>query len=158
MEFAIIGLFISLYSIFLRSILLPRGFQLSHGIFRLFILLSLIANVSAFVGFHLLASGTATTNGNKEYSLVIAILTILSAGAIAGFWGVEYKDAKPDETHFLNVVSALFVIIFYALFFSVCFYIGKIQKPDDTVSWVIPGLMAFLLEINAVVDIWDYRN
>ncbi len=158
MEFAIIGLIGSFTSPLLRSACLPRDFPLSSCSFWVLLSLSLVANSIAFLGFHRLASGPAIANGN--YNSVLEILALLSAGAIAGFWGVEYEQFKPDEKHFINVISAFFVIIFYALFISTCFYIGKSEELQDTpwVSWVVPVIMMLILYINALIDILDYRN
>jgi len=158
MEFAIIGFFGSVISPLLRTFCLPRDFQLSCCRFWSLLSLSLAANLVAFFGFHRLANGPAIPNG--DYRAVLEILALLSAGAIAGFWSIEYQKAYPDETLLLNIISALFVFVFYALFFSICFYIGKSQELQKTpwVSWVVPGIMVSLLEINAVIDIWDYRK
>ncbi len=159
MIFAIIGLFLSWVStLFLRSVYLPRKYQFRDWSFWICLGLSLIANGVAFLGFQRLANGPAIPNG--DYRAVLEILALLSAGAIAGFWGIDYQKAYPDETWLLNIISALFVFAFYALFFFICFYIGKSEELQRTpgVSWVVPGIMVLLLEINTVIDIWDYRK
>lgn len=159
MKFAIIGLISSLVSpLFLRKVWLPRNYQLRSWGFGICLGVPLMANVVAFFGFQCLANGPAIPNG--DYRTVLEILALLTAGAIAGFWGIEYQKAYPDETCFLNIISALFVLVFYALFFFICFYIGKSEEVQKTpeVSWVVPGIMVLLLEINAVIDIWDYRK
>jgi hypothetical protein len=118
---------------------------------------SLVANFLASLGFHCLANASADACG--DYKTVLEILGLLSAGAIAGFWGTEFEKARQDETPLLNIISALFVTVFYALFFFICFYIGKSELHETpAVSWVVPGIMFLLLEINAVIDIWDYRR
>jgi hypothetical protein len=158
MVFAIIGFLMSFLSPLLRSVCLPRDFELLSRHFCFLLTLSILGNISALFGFHYLASCHAITNGN--YRSVLEILALLSAGAIAGFWGVEYQDFEPDETHFLNVISALFVLVFYSLFFSICFYIGESEELQHTpwVSWIVPGIMMLILHINAVIDILDYRK
>jgi hypothetical protein len=105
-----------------------------------------------------LANGSGTPTGNQR--AILEVLSFLSAGAVAGFWGIEYQNADDDETHLLNIISALFVILFYVLFTAICFYIGKSTEMQNTpgASWVVPGIMVLLLEINAVIDIWDYRK
>ena len=117
MEFAIIVL-IAVMSPLLRSFCLPRDFELSDCRFWMFLILSLAANWFAFLGFHELTNNHAISNG--DYSTILEILALLSAGAIAGFWAIEYKDAALDETHILNIISAIFVLVFYVLFFSIC--------------------------------------
>jgi len=159
MIFTIIGLSLSLVSpLILRNFFLPRNYQLCCWRFGICLSLSLIGNMFAFFGFHFLINGPAIPCG--DYSGVLEILALLSAGAIAGFWGIEYEKAYPDERLLLNFISALFVLVFYALFFFICFYIGKSEELQNTpcVSWVVPGIMLLLLEINAVIDIWDYRK
>ena len=156
MEFAIIVL-IAVMSPLLWSFCLPRDFELSDCRFWMFLILSLAVNWFAFLGFHELTNNHAISNG--DYRTILEILALLSAGAIAGFWAIEYKDAALDETHILNIVSAIFVLVFYVLFFLICFYIGKSKDLHNTnISWAVPGIMFLLLEINAVIDIWDYRK
>jgi hypothetical protein len=158
MEFAIIGLIVSLMALFLRDSCLPRDFELCSCRFRMCLGLPLSANLVAVLGFHGLANGSGTPNGDQR--AILEVLSLLSAGAVAGFWGIEYGEAHCDETHLLNIISALFVILFYSLFIAICFYIGKSTEMQKTpgASWVVPGIMALLLEINAVIDIWDYRK
>ncbi len=153
-----IGFFLSFMAPLLRSFCLQRKFLYSDCHFWFLLCLSIAGNLFAFFGLHQLASSSDIAKG--ECHAVLEILALLSAGAIAGFWAIEYKDAARDEKHILNIVSALFVLVFYALFFSICFYIGKSNEFQNTplVSWVVPGIMMLLLDINAVIDIWDYRK
>jgi hypothetical protein len=165
----VLGLIVSSMSPILRSfrcfrldLRLPRDYQLTCPCFWTpfwtHVLLSLVGNFVASLGFLCLANGPPNSDGN--YTGALQILALLSAGAIAGFWGISYEKAERDETPFLNVISALFAFIFYALFFSISFYIGKDHHLQSTpsVSLLVPGIMFLLLEINAVIDIWDYRK
>jgi hypothetical protein len=158
MKFAIIGLIASLMSPLVLRWRLPRDYQFPSRLFLICVGLSVIANAVAFWGFRCLTSGPAIPNG--DYHAVIEILGLLSAGAIAGFWGIDYQKAPTDEKVFLNIISSLFVFVFYVLFISICYYIGKSEELQKTpkVSLVVPGIMLLLLEINAVIDIWDYRK
>lgn len=165
----LIGLIVSVMSPILRSFrrfgpgwTLPRDYPLTRPSFRTpfwrYVFLSLVGNFFAFLGFRCLAM--SSHNSGQNYSGVVQVLALLSAGAIAGFWGISFEKAEYDEITFLNIISAFFVVIFYALFFSISFYIGKDPhlQPAPGVSWFVPGIMFLLLEINAVIDIWDYRK
>ena len=88
------------------------------------------------------------------------MLSLLSAGAFAGLCAVEYDKARKDESCLLNFMSFLFVTLFYLLFFGICYYVGKSENMHqvERVSCVVPLIMVVLLEVNTVIDIWDYRG
>jgi heme/copper-type cytochrome/quinol oxidase subunit 2 len=117
-----------------------------------------LGNALALFGLWSLASGPATPK--VEYSGVLGVLSLLSAGAFAGFCAVDYERAWEDESCLLNFLSILFMTLFYLLFFSICYYIGKSENMHqvEAVSYVIPIIMVILLEVNTVIDIWDYRK
>jgi FtsH-binding integral membrane protein len=117
-----------------------------------------LGNAFALFGLWSLASGPGTPR--VEYSGVLGVLSLLSAGAFAGICAVECDKARKDESCLLNFLSILFMTLFYLLFFSICYYIGKSENMHqvEAVSYVIPIIMVILLEVNTVIDTWDYRK
>ena len=158
MKLAAIGWVLALLSVIFRSICLrERNFPLGCKFATCFCLWTL-GNALAFFGLSSLASGPATPK--VEYSSVLGVLSLLSAGAFAGFCAVEYERARENESGLLNFLSVLFMTLFYLLFSAICYYIGKSENMHqvEAVSYVIPIIMAILLEVNTVIDIWDYRK
>jgi hypothetical protein len=166
LELVILGWGFSLISIGLRGIYLKdRNFPLSCPMFRICLGLSILGNIVAFLGFHFIAAGYGKPGycdiaDNTAYSDALTVLSLLSAGAFAGFCAVEYDKARKDEYNLLNIISLLFISLFYVLFTAICYYIGKSPQTNrmECLSWIVPIAMLLLLLVFVVIDIWDYRD
>jgi purine-cytosine permease-like protein len=127
------------------------------------VVLWILGSTIAALGWALLAhggQGEACENVTEAgYADVLTVLSLLAAGAIAGWCAVEYQEFDPSETHLLNVIAGLFVAVFYVLFTAICYYLGKNPRTRDVqgIHWVIPLTMWLILLVFALIDIADYR-
>jgi len=118
--------------------------------------LSILGHCFVFCGFlFLIITGQDSAGNNNSHSNLLTVLSLLSAGAFAGFCAVEYDKARKDEYLILNFISGLFVSSLYLLFSAICFYLGKNHKIEEL--WIVPVIMLLLLVLFTVIDIWDYR-
>lgn len=74
---------------------------------------SLAANVLAFFGFMELMKDAVYTGIN--YSSVLSVLALLSAGVIAGNFSFTYQEAAADERLLPNAIAIIFVNLFHLL-------------------------------------------
>jgi hypothetical protein len=158
MSLLIIAGIVSVTSIILRAMLHEtRNFDYSLKDW-LILGLSIIGNVIALFGFFKLSTGPA--NPSVEYSSVLTILSLLSAGVIAGNFTFSYQEAAADERLLPNLISSCFTILFLFLFGSVSFYMGKSAQVSRAEEITILGpLIMFLIMItNTIFDFWDYRE
>ena len=158
MSLLIIAGIVSVTSIILRA-MLHKTRNFDYGLKDWLILgLSIIGNIIALFGFFNLSTGPA--NPCVDYSSVLTILSLLSAGVIAGNFTFSYQEAAADERLLPNLISACFTILFLFLFGSVSFYMGKSAQVSraEGIAMLGPTIMFLILITNTIFDFWDYRE
>ena len=99
-----------------RAGTLPRICEKIEWHFWLYLVLSACASTAAAVGFYFLLQ---PENPSKvDYSTILNVLSLLSAGAVAGFFAFSYQDAAEGEDLLPNLVSISFSLVLFFLFGS----------------------------------------
>jgi hypothetical protein len=154
----IISGIIAISAIVLRSILYKtRNFNPDVK-YRYIIYWAITGNIVAYAGFLDMSFDLANPRG--DYSSVLTVLSLLSAGVIAGNFTFTYQRSALDERFLPNMIAACFAILFLFLFGSLSFYIGKsVQvRNAEWMPWLGPSIMFIILFTNTLFDFWDYRQ
>ncbi len=125
--------------------------------YALLTLLSINGCVLTLVGFIVLAHSPAQIG--VDYSVILTVLSLISAGIISGFFTFSYQEAGKNDKYFPNIISVCFTLLFYLLFGAVSFYIGKSEEihKAEYASTIVPIIMALILAVNTLFDFWDYN-
>jgi len=140
----------------LRWATVPRECKTLPWHYWTFVILSVGVTVAATVGFRFLL--TASSPSGTDYSGVLNVLGLLSAGVIAGFFAFSFQDAASSEGILPNVISMCFALLFFVLFGSVCYFLGQWGKfnADTHVNTLVPVVMGLVLVGNVLYDFHDY--
>jgi len=141
-----------------------RGFMYTSRDFSidfrwwLLVFCAMIPNVLVYIGLHNLL--VCTENTGVDHSSILSVLSLLSAGVIAGNFAFSYQDASDDEIILPNAISLVFVNLFYLLFGAVTYYFAE---STDVLSvsgftWILPTIMTLILTANTLNNYWDYRE
>lgn len=117
---------------------------------------SLGSDCFAGYGFYFLIQVQPTPGA--DYSTVLSILSLLTAGVVAGKFAFSHQDVATDERVLATARSTLFLLLFYTFFGAVAFYSGISEKISEApmIHIFIPVIMATLLITNTIHDYWDY--
>ncbi len=149
---------IAVYCTYERSRLYPeRIFGINKTYWRI-IGIAILGDIIALIGFIFLSYGQS--NPCVEYSNVLTILSLLSAGAIASNFAFSYQTAKTDESSFTFLLAVGYKILFLLLFGSLSFYIGKSVQVSkaEWIQIIVPVIMFIIVFTNTIFDFWDYRD
>ena len=156
-----LGFSISFITLILRAILIPRQESILKGkmcCFCIMIGFSILSIPFAIFGYSCLIR--SPINEANDYSLIIATLSLLSVGVIAGFFRFTFGEARKENVTFIlsNAVAISFNTIFYFLFGLVCYCIGRSTHTETIgdVSFFVPAIMGVILVANTLFDYWDY--
>ncbi len=153
-----IGFVLQFAAILIRAIVYRNQYFVMNWKYTLLTLLSIVGCVLAFLGFSTFAHAPAQIG--VDYSVILTVLSLISAGIIAGFFSFTYQEAGKNDKYFPNLISAVFALLFYLLFGAVSFYIGKSEQIHkvEYASTIVPVIMALILAANSLFDFWDYNR
>ncbi len=158
MYIVIVAAVIYIVALAIRALCLKRETALTSAHFWGPLVVCVIANVIAYWGFWTLASGPVDESVN--YGSILSVLSLLSAGVIAGNFAFTHQEAASDEAVIVTIIACCFVSLFYLLFAGVCFYSGKsidIQSAPGAAE-LIPTIVFVILLVNTFYEFWDYRE
>lgn len=168
----IIGTAISLSVNIIRGICLkrkpPKGKEAKYSKRNfIFFLVSIAGVFVATIGFYPLLFCQIKTIEKPE--AILTVLSILSAGTIAGFFTFSYGKAAGSinfsskilpnpEKFFPNLISFCFQATFYLLFTAVSYFVGKscFSYASPYLEWVILFFIFLTLVSVIAFDYWDY--
>lgn len=156
LTYVIAGCFINVCMIILRAIFIERCSNSVPLSFWLFLSISSSAILMSTYGFYLFIS--LPKNCSNDYTLILTILSLLSAGIISGFFTFSYNRSSKEERFLPNALAICFTTLFYLLFGAVSYYMGKSQLIESVEYVNILGavIMGFILMGNLFFDFWDY--
>jgi len=158
MQIVIAAAVIYIVTLVIRAFCLKRETTLGSAHFWGPLVVCVIANIIAYWGFWTLASGPADESVN--YGSILSVLSLLSAGVIAGNFAFTHQEAASDETVIVTIIASCLISLFYMLFASVCFYSGKsidIQSAPGA-AVLIPTIVFVILLVNTFYEFWDFRE
>lgn len=157
MLFIIIGSSLYLLSILYRGIFCKPDCKISDIPFVGSLLVCLFSNIMASIGFYFLLEQETVDGAN--YSAILIIMSLLTAGVISGKFAFSHHDVATDERVLATGMSVILSVLFYLLFGSVSYYAGISDGIGDApyLSIVIPLVMGLVLTWNTLHDFWDYR-
>jgi hypothetical protein len=153
----IIAAIIYMITLIMRALFCEREITLSSPKFLAPLIVCMLANLIAYFGFLSMASGPP--NINVDYGSILSVLSLLSAGVIAGNFAFTHQEAAEDEAVIVTILAIFFILLFYLLFAGVCFYAGKsvdIQNATGA-AILIPTIVFVILLVNTLFEYWDYR-
>jgi len=152
-----VSAFLYLIAILFRGIRCKPDCRISDSRFMGPLFVCLFSNVLAGAGFHALLEMPATPEA--DYSSVLLIISLLTAGVISGKFAFTHHDVATDEVIITTGMSAILALLFYLLFGAVAYYAGLSKGIGDApyISFSIPVVMWLVLTWNTLHDFWDYR-
>ena len=154
--FIILGCLIHLIVIVVRAIVVKQEQNKISARFWILLGVAILSTIIASYGFYLFLR--LNPNEDNNYELILTILSLLSAGIISGYFTFSYRNSLKSEPILPNAISLCFTLLFYFLFGSVSFYMGKSQLIEgiEHVEWLIALIMFLLFLGNLLFDFWDY--
>jgi hypothetical protein len=152
-----LGFGLSVVAVLLRLTYGTRRIKLNLKYYTL-LLISITGTFLAYLGFKRLAA--VAVNEAVDYSQILTVLSLLAAAIITGYFTFTYEQSAADERFLPTALSTLFVLLFYLVFGSISFYMGKSKQIHTTegANTVGPLIMWVLLLANSFHDFWDYRK
>jgi hypothetical protein len=152
-----LGFGLSVIAVLLRLTYRTRKIKLDYKYYIL-LLISVIGTFLAYLGFRQLAA--VAVNEMVDYSQILTVLSLLAAAIITGYFTFTYEQSAADELFLPTALSTSFVLLFYLVFGSISFYMGKSKQIHTTegANTVGPLIMWVLLVANSFHDFWDYRK
>jgi hypothetical protein len=163
MVLVLAGMFFAVLAIVMRAIVFRKSRRIEFGWqYYLLLMSALFGTMLGAAGFYML-TGTSinagTTSSAVDYSQILGILSLLTAGITAGFFSFSYNNTDTEEIVLPTILSVSFTVLFYLLFAAISFYMGK-SKFVHNVEYADvfgPLIMWFLLVANMAYDFLDYR-
>lgn len=153
----VIGLILYLLAVGYRAVFCSIDTDLKDPHFVVPLCICMFANGLAGMGFAGLIAQPHEDGAN--YTAVLIILSLLTAGVISGKFAFTHHDLAHDEKVLGALMSLLLVILFYTLFGSVSYYAGLTESVSTApfIYLSIPVIMVLVLIWNTIHDFWDYR-
>ena len=154
----IIAATIYIITLIIRALFCKKQNSVSSPKFWAPLVACMLANLIAYFGFLEMASGPPDITA--DYGSIVSVLSLLSAGVIAGNFAFTHQEAAMDEDVIVTAIAILFIVLFYLLFAGVCFYAGKsvdIQNATGAAK-LIPTIVFVILLVNTLFEHWDFRE